>query len=154
VITTASQKNFAYVKKLASIKAFDYHSETIVDELVHAFKSRTIAGAYNAIARKEAFENCIKVVDRSNGDKLVVWINPVPEGLPSSIRANFIRGLDVKDNEVSKAVFNDFLPQALSEGRYIAAPEPTIVGKGLEGIQNGLDTLKKGVSAQKIVITS
>lgn len=77
----------------------------------------------------------------------------MPEGLPSSIKDNFIRGFDVKDNEVSKVVFNDILSQALSEGRYVAAPEPTIVGKGLEGIQKGLDTLKKGVSAQKTVIT-
>lgn len=50
MITTASQKNFAYVKNVGAIKAFDYDSETIVDELVHAFKTRTIAGAYNAIA--------------------------------------------------------------------------------------------------------
>ena len=33
-----------------------------------------------------------------------------------------------------------------------AAPEPEIVGKGLEFVQTALDTLRKGVSAKKLVV--
>lgn len=43
--------------------------------------------------------------------------------------------------------------EALSKGKYHVAPPPQIVTtKGIEGIQVGLDQIKKGVSAGKIVI--
>lgn len=42
-----------------------------------------------------------------------------------------IWGSTPKDNEVGPAIFIDFLPKAL-EGKHISAPEPWIVGKGLE----------------------
>ena len=34
-------------------------------------------------------------------------------------------------------IYVDFLPRALAEGRYVAAPEPFVVGKGLDSIQAG-----------------
>ena len=49
-------------------------------------------------------------------------------------------------------VYEDFLPQALAEGRYVAAPEPSVVGQGIGRIQAGLDAQLKGVSAQKLVV--
>ena len=50
-------------------------------------------------------------------------------------------------------VYGHFLPQALAEGKYIAAPEPFVVGHGLEHIQKAFDFQKKGVSAKKVVVT-
>jgi len=38
-------------------------------------------------------------------------------------------------------------------GRYVAAPEPSVVGKGLECVQAGLDRQKKVVSASKVVVS-
>lgn len=55
--------------------------------------------------------------------------------------------------EVSKVIYEDFLPSALAEGRYVPAPDPTVVGKGLECVQPGLDGHMKGVSAKKIVVS-
>jgi hypothetical protein len=46
-----------------------------------------------------------------------------------------------------------FLPKALTEGKYIAAPDPQVVGKGLEYIQAGFDLQKKGMSAKKVVVS-
>lgn len=50
-------------------------------------------------------------------------------------------------------MYKDFLPQALREGRYLAKPDPVVVGEGLESVQAGMDKLKEGVSAGKIVVT-
>jgi hypothetical protein len=50
-------------------------------------------------------------------------------------------------------VYEDFLPYALTDGSFVAAPEPVVVGKGLEFVQAGLDLQKKGVSAKKVVIS-
>jgi hypothetical protein len=34
----------------------------------------------------------------------------------------------------------------------VCAPEPVVVGTGLEHVQEALDRIKKGVSAQKLVV--
>jgi len=57
------------------------------------------------------------------------------------------------DNEVSRVIYEDFLPRALAEGRYVAAPDPFVVGKGLDSIQAGFDVQMKGVSARKVVVS-
>lgn len=58
----------------------------------------------------------------------------------------------IVDTEASRVIYEEFLPKALAEGRYIAAPEAHIVGTGLESIQSALDIQKKGVSAKKVVV--
>jgi hypothetical protein len=52
-------------------------------------------------------------------------------------------------NEIGSAIYEDFC-QRLS--KYIAAPEPQVVGKGLEHIQEAMQ-VNKGVSAKKVVVT-
>jgi hypothetical protein len=64
-----------------------------------------------------------------------------------------IWGTDLMANEVGKAIYEEFLPQALAEGKYIAAPDPQVVGKGLEHVQEAMNLNKKGVSAKKLVVT-
>lgn len=44
------------------------------------------------------------------------------------------------------------MPGALKSGQLQPKPDPEVVGKGLESIQAGLERLKKGVSATKLVI--
>ena len=70
---------------------------------------------------------------------------------PSSFPANI--GMKLLENEVSKVIYEDFLPQALVDGHYVAAPEPIVVGKGLDHIQAGLDAQRQGVSAKKVVVS-
>ena len=37
--------NFNYVKRLGASEVFDFNSMTVVDDLIRAFKNKTIAGA-------------------------------------------------------------------------------------------------------------
>ena len=69
------------------------------------------------------------------------------------ICTTFIFGSTLMDNEVSRVIYEDFLPKALAEGRYVAAPDPYIIGKGLECVQAGFDAHVKGVSATKVVVS-
>jgi hypothetical protein len=69
------------------------------------------------------------------------------------IRAKLVNGATLRGNEVGKAVYEDFLPAALAAGKYQAAPEPRVVGHGLQHIQAALDAQMKGVSAAKIVVS-
>ena len=177
VITTCSPKNFDYVKKLGASEAFDYNSKTVVNDIIHAVKGKSTAGALSIGTR--AAESCLDILDKCTGTKFISMATyPVPQKPPKNfailsiaasymsgmaniwlksktrgIRTNFIFGSSLLYNEVGKAIYVDFLPRALAEGRYIAAPDPLVVGKGLESIQVGFDVQKKGVSAKKVVIS-
>ncbi len=174
VITTASPRNFQYVKSLGAIQVFDYNSENVVSEIIAAFKGKTLAGAL-AVGTGSA-EPCTAIVRAGKGNKFISMASQavsfengmsfeVFRKLVSSnvalelstrtrgIHTKHIFGTTLKGNEVSKVIYQDFLPRALAEGRYVAAPKPHVVGKGLEAVQAGLDAQRKGVSAAKVVIS-
>ena len=177
VITTCSPKNFEYVKRLGASQAFDYNSKTVVNDLIDAFKGKTTAGALTI--GHGAAEASMDILNKCKGDKFISMASyPTPDPLPKNlvilkmassyisfmvtnwvksktrgIGTKFIFGTTLIYNEVGKAVYVDFLPKALAEGTFIAAPDPQVVGKGLESIQAGLDMQKKGMSAKKVVVS-
>jgi NADPH:quinone reductase-like Zn-dependent oxidoreductase len=182
VITTASPRNFEYVKSLGATRAFDYASKTVVGDIVAAFKHRTIAGAL-AIG-VGSVQACLDIVHACEGAKFVamaspsvsfegapigrgrtLWLIPTLARLLASnasltikartrkIGTKFIWGGALKDNEVSRVIYRDFLPDALGEGRYVAAPPPLVVGKGIDSVPAAMDAHQKGVSARKVVVS-
>jgi NADPH:quinone reductase-like Zn-dependent oxidoreductase len=178
VITTASPKNFGYVKMLGAVKAFDYRSKTVVVDIIEEFAKRKSAGAI-AIGNG-SIEPCIDIIGASKGRKFIATASvTMPGGVPSNflellstggcmawggatnllkcklkhVDTKFIFGSDLMVNEVSHLIYEDFLPTALAEDRYIAAPEPQVVGRGLEHIQEAMDINKRGVSAKKMVVS-
>ena len=177
VITTCSPRNFDYVKKLGASQAFDYNSKSVVSDIIHAFRGKTTAGALTMGAG--AADHCLDILAKCNGNKFISMASyPVPQPPPKNfvmvtiaasymsgmaniwvkskargIRTNFIYGSTLLYNEVGKAIYVDFLPRALAQGTYVAAPDPHVVGKGLEYIQAGYDLQKKGVSAKKVVVS-
>lgn len=182
VITTSSPRNFGYVKRLGARQVFDYNSPTVVADIVGAFKGKTIAGALavgtgSAEACADIVHACTgnKFVSMASTSVSFDTIAQHPGTslqlplfllrLVSSnvslqvktrmrhIRTKFINGSSLMDNEVSRVIYEDFLPQALADGRYVAAPEPAIVGTGIGRIQAGLDAQVKGVSAKKLVVS-
>lgn len=56
------------------------------------------------------------------------------------------------DPEVAKAIFRDFLPNALKRGLVKPAPQAHVIGEGLDKIQSGIDMVKKGVMGHKVVV--
>ncbi|KAL8747011.1 MAG: hypothetical protein Q9190_001051 [Brigantiaea leucoxantha] len=153
VITTASPKNFDFVKKLGATSAFDYHdTQKAVEGIVEALQGKATVGALEAIGLDSAVDACANILLRSEGRRLVACSRSPPENLPEGIHATWILSSAIKDGEVSKAIFEDFLPRALEKGKYLAAPAARVVGKGLDCAQKGLDAQKKGVSAEKLVV--
>ncbi len=128
VITTASSKNFEYVKKLGAGQAFDYHSNKIVDELVAALKNKTIAGFIDCIGQSGSWEACADVALKSKGPKFIAASREPPKEIPEGVSSKFIMAYAIRDTEVSKVVYQDYLPRALAEGKFIAAPDPQVVG--------------------------
>jgi NADPH:quinone reductase-like Zn-dependent oxidoreductase len=71
VITATSPKNFDSVRKLGASQAFDYNSKNIVDELIDAFKGKTIAGAIACVGTEGVLEACADTLLKSKGDKFI-----------------------------------------------------------------------------------
>jgi NADPH:quinone reductase-like Zn-dependent oxidoreductase len=182
VLTTASPHNFDYVKSLGASQAFDYHSQTLAPAIIAALKGKTIAGAL-AIATGstglclDVVHACqgakfvavagsplrLGALSEGSGSGLqllrllpkLVWAN-LSSGLKSlrlGVRTKFIFGSALADNAVGAAIYVDFLPRALAEHRFVAAPPARVAGAGLEAIETGFAVQKKGVSAEKVVVS-
>ncbi len=54
--------------------------------------------------------------------------------------------------EVGDAVWRKYVPEALKGGQLLPKPDPIPIKGGLHHVQEALDTLKKGVSAAKVVV--
>jgi len=182
VITTASPRNHDLVRSLGAAQALDHHSPTVVGDLIEALRGRTLAGAV-AVGSTSTAACLQVVAASTGRKFVSLLSTPVSfEGLGeadrprfalprtmarlarttvaaqvSSRRAGigtkFVFGTSLKANEVSAAIYRDFLPAALAEGRYVAAPEPQVVGVGLEHLQEAMDVQRRGVSARKVVVS-
>jgi NADPH:quinone reductase-like Zn-dependent oxidoreductase len=177
VFTTCSPRNFDLCKSLGAAQCFDYSSPTVRADIIAAFKGKTTAGALTM--GQGAAEAAFEILHRCTGNKFVAMATyPAPVTPPKrfvipqtiyhfgswmiamtaksklmGIGFKFIMGTDLAHNEVGKAVFVDFLGEALEKGMYQCKPDPMVAGHGLEKLQDALDAQKKGVSAKKVVLT-
>ncbi|KAI4267805.1 MAG: hypothetical protein LQ337_008179 [Flavoplaca oasis] len=147
---SASSKNFEYVKKLGASQVFDHREATVVDDINSALEGKQFAGLFDAINTDGAIDKCVDIASRRQGKTFVATVRSPPEKLPSRVSAKFIFSYSIKDNEISKLLYADYLPKALAEGRFVAAPDALVVGKGLENVQTGIDMIN-GMSARKLV---
>jgi NADPH:quinone reductase-like Zn-dependent oxidoreductase len=153
VIATASKHNFEEVRKLGATAVFDYHEPTIIDDLVTALNGKTLKGAFDAVGLPETTVPLAKVLlQATEGTKKLVSVLGPPADLPEGISFKMAWAI-VSPPELGLAIYQKFLPDALAKGVYVSFPEPVVVGKGLEHIQNGMDILSKGISAKKIVVS-
>ncbi|KAJ4363934.1 hypothetical protein N0V83_009387 [Neocucurbitaria cava] len=154
VISTASPKNFDYVKRLGASHVFDYKSATLVDDLIAAVRGRELCGCFcigngtadqlaEVITRHEGPGTTSKRIARAEGKCSV--------DSSSGIEVCFII-INITPESPARPIFEQFLPRALAERQFVPAPEPEVVGKGLDKIQEAFGVLQKGVSAKKIVV--
>jgi NADPH:quinone reductase-like Zn-dependent oxidoreductase len=156
VIATASPKNHDLLRKLGAAEVYDYNSPNTVRSFQAAMKDRTTAGAISI--GTGSLRKCIDILSGcSKGNKFVAYATmdmpPFPKGaldfpgflagvvarmVASNVRSavkgvqtKMINGSDLVANEVGKAVYQDFLPRALEQGKFVPAPEPEVVGRGL-----------------------
>ncbi|KAK7900301.1 hypothetical protein LTR67_004047 [Exophiala xenobiotica] len=177
VITTCSPRNFDYVKKLGAVEAFDYNSKKAVQDIKKAFKRRTTAGAMSM--GPGAADKCLDILAACKGDKVLSMATyPVPATPPKrfvvlqtiltylsgmislwikakryGIRSGYIAADTLVWNELGPLIYGEFLPKALAEKTFVPAPDPEVVGHGLENVQKAMDIQSKGISAKKIVVT-
>lgn len=161
VITTASPHNLSTMKaQLGADYAFDYKSDTVVDDIVGAVAQlkkdgHDFVGVYDAASLPDSFKAIGQIFDKLGASKLVsakklATVLPASD-LPSDVEAHNIFAA-VLDKDVLDSVWGEYVPAALEKGVLKALPPASVVGKGLESVQEGMDVNKKGVSYSKVVV--
>lgn len=179
MITACSPRNDGLVSSLGASRSFDYHNDDIVTKLVTALRGRQVAGVVSlgtgsALPCLQALSHCQgnRFLTRAAAPVSMADAAEQPGRFPllllrfacasthtqlsamtKRISTKFIQGASLATDEIGPAIYGTFLPAALAEGRYRAAPEPRVVGHGPKSIQAALDAQRAGVSAQKLVVT-
>ncbi len=182
VITTASPRNFDYVTKLGARQVFDYNSKNVVADIIKALRGRNLAGAL-AVGQGSALKcikilgacEGNRFVAMTNPPAsfdhvpagtsrllrliptlarvMIGGLSATIEARRNGVKTRMVWGSALLNSDVGPMIFETFLPSALKDGRFVAAPEPLVVGSGLGAISEALDRQLAGVSARKLVVT-
>ena len=160
VIATASPRNVGLLQRLGAAVVVDYHDPDVVEQIVRHLHGRHLAGTL-AVA-SGSLRQAITVNESTSvtGTQRVASAQPTPAtrirgalARRRGVQVSTIWGGTPKDTPVGPAIWNGVLPAALAEHRYRSAPTPLITGHGLDAIPDALKRLRKGVNAEKIVVT-
>jgi Zn-dependent alcohol dehydrogenase len=153
VITTCSSNNIEYCKSLGAEQAFDYKNPKVVDEITSFLSDKTLAGIMDSISKADTLKSCIEIARRTNGSKKISIVKPGAEkGQPDDVQMGSVVAR-ISGKEVAKAIYGEFLPKALEARKMKPKPDPVMIGKGLEHMQEGMDKVRAGVRATKIVVS-
>lgn len=149
VITTASAKNLALCKSCGASEAFDRKDPQLADKVVEAVKAtgHEFIGVFDAVSEAEAVETSLSVLTKLGGGHLAC-VHPPPPDVPEGVTPGMIFAV----NDIATPVWEEFVTPALESGKIQCLPRPTVVGKGLEYINEALKMSKAGVSATKLVV--
>ena len=156
VYATASTKHHDYLKSLGAKRLFDYKDENVIASIVNAVREDQVALylGYDAVG---ALQPCEEVLKRLNGDgtKLVTTV-PLRADSPkiAGVDTVFVAAPadEVQRTEFSRFVFGEWLQGKLATGAFKPCPGLRVVEGGFEGLDRGLDELRKGVSGVKLVV--
>lgn len=181
VVATASPKNHDQLRRLGASRVFDYNSPTAVSDIVSALVGESVVGvlavgtgsgdpgvtiaaatgarrvmlaspavAFDSVPRRPGISaGLVSVLARVGVSTMLLQARATVR----RIRARFVWGSSLMKNEVGTMLWEQYLPAALADGSHVAWPAPLVVGEGLDQVQVGLDRLRAGVSARKLVVT-
>ena len=151
MFTTASPRNFDYVKALGASQVFDHTKPDVAEAIISALKDKKLVGISDCVSKPESTEAAVTIA-RATGLSLFTSVRPGNEDMGGGVTKKGVFAITVQQNEVGPAVWSNFLYEALEKGVFRCKPEPEVVGKGLGDIQKAVDMLKAGVSAKKLVV--
>ncbi|KAL1625540.1 hypothetical protein SLS56_007287 [Neofusicoccum ribis] len=156
VIAVASARNHDFVRSIGAHNTLDYKSKTISQDVAAAIKETDkFIGIFDAVSSPETFSTISDILEGVGPTKVVVLMAP-PTTHSENYRVSHSVSFSILKppyDRVADGLWRKFIPEALERGLIKAKPEPLVVGFGLEKVQDAMDRQKKGVSAQKIVVT-
>jgi NADPH:quinone reductase-like Zn-dependent oxidoreductase len=149
VVTTSSPRNRNFVEKLGASVVVDHtlESETLVDKLVGG-------SPYDIIVDMISLPDTIAVTAQGGGKLYAMEPASGAESLPRGVTRVFEPWseslYEEKNRNLQEWVTQIYLPQCIAQGTIIPLPVEKVAG-GLEGINEALDRLQKGVSGVRLV---
>ncbi|KAH9822863.1 quinone reductase [Teratosphaeria destructans] len=153
VYTTASRRNEALCMSVGAVRVFDHSSPSGEKGLVEALRGKKVVGALDCIADGEkTIEACARILALVGGVKKVVAVLAPPCVEP--VEGVTAQRLSIPALKSSRAyeVVHAWMARALADGSLQCKPDPYVVGEGLESVQAGVDMVRDGVSATKVVV--
>ncbi|KAK9238612.1 chaperonin 10-like protein [Lipomyces kononenkoae] len=149
VICVVGKHNFDFSKRCGAAEVFDHKDPSVVSKVIEAVgkSGHEFVGIFDAIATPDTYAHDLAILAKLGGGHLAC-VHPPPSDVPANVKAGMLFAV----NDIATPVWKDYVTPALQAGKLQCLPPPTIVGKGLEYIQEGLKKSKAGVSATKLVI--
>jgi len=150
VIAIAGAHNHELAKRCGATQVFDHKDSLVVEKVINAATASQseFVGIFDAISTPETYARDLAILEKLGGGNLACVHPPPADNVPSNVKTGMIFAV----NEVATPVYRDFLTPALQSGKLKCLPPPTIVGNGLEHVNDALKKSKAGVSATKLVI--
>lgn len=159
VYATAGAANHKYISSLGADRVFDYKETNVAHAIIFAAKEDGLVIRHCFLAMGD-LASCQAVLKSFAGGDQKCLIGSAP---PVPADAEVISGLEtlfvqpaMTDEKARLAQFEywfgTWLRENLANKTIRPSPEPKVVGKGLEAINAGIDTLMQGVSCSKLVV--
>jgi NADPH:quinone reductase-like Zn-dependent oxidoreductase len=133
VFATASEANKAMVESVGA-RYFSHRSDRVVEEIQAALGDHKLSAIFCSVHNEHAKAACVKLAKLSGLD-YACGVMPLDTEPLDGVRWGCANSNAVWENGIAEAVFGDYLPKALAEGRFLPLPKVQIVGHGLELIQ-------------------
>jgi hypothetical protein len=153
VISIVGAKNFALSKESGATECIDHKDPSLVDRVVEAVRNSggEFVGIIDAISIPDTIRVDLKILEQLDGGHLgLTHPHMGEEVVPDNVEIGMVWSGGV--NQITDPMWRAYVGAALKFGKIKCLPPPTIVGKGLEYIQEALNLSKAGVSATKLVI--
>ncbi|KAI0433004.1 hypothetical protein F5Y09DRAFT_339187 [Xylaria sp. FL1042] len=142
VYATASTANHEYVSSLGANRVFEHKDPPVVDAIISAAREDGLIIRYSELGEKK--------------EAKIAAAPYVPPDTEKVDGVEVISLLPSADEEVRLQQYRywmgTWLRENLAKGQVKPSPEPTVVGKGLEAINAGIDKLSQGISCTKLVV--
>lgn len=149
VIAIAGAHNFDFSKRCGATEVFDHKDPAVAEKVIAVVQQagNEFVGIFDAVATPDTYANDLIILEKLGGGHLAA-VHPPPADVPENVKAGMIFAV----NDIATPVWRDFVTPALESGRIQCLPRPTVVGKGLESVDEALKKCKAGVSATKLVV--
>lgn len=150
VIAVAGGHNHDLVTSCGADRVFDHKDPDITSKVVDAVKASAaeFVGIFDAVSAPETYARDLQILEQLNGGYLACVHPPPTDNIPSDVRTGMVFAV----NDVVAPVFRDYVTPALQSGKLKCLPPPTVVGKGLDHVNEALKRCKAGVSGTKLVV--
>lgn len=167
VVTTASSANHDLMRALGASHVFDYNDFDVLEKILGVLRTGDLV--VDSISTEDTQTKCGEILGKLGGGTLPVML-PQAGTFPENVNVVFGKfhsifmveptnwytviciHLGFTALNVGNAVWREYVPDALAKGKFQAKPDPIVIEGGLEKVQEGINVLRNGVSAKKIVI--